>query len=85
MIIFAIHLDGLRLKVGAGPGTDGTQATDGVAIEYFAAIVRHKDPMDVHLTVMDVASTLEDERDFGVEGEQVKIVKFYGGSTSNLT
>ena len=40
---------------------------------------------DVNLTVMDVASTLEDERDFGVEGEQVKIVKFYGGSTPNLT
>ena len=60
MIILAIHLDELRLKVGAGPGTDGTQATDGVAIEYFAAIVRHKDPMDVHLknAVHSVSNTV---------------------------
>ena len=60
MIILAIHLDELRLKVGAGPGTDGTQATDGVAIEYFAAIFRHKDPMDVHLknAVHSVSNTV---------------------------
>ena len=34
---------------------------------------------------MDLASTPEDERDFGVEGEQVKIVTNYGGPTPTLT
>ena len=37
------------------------------------------------LTVMDLASTPEDERNFEVEGAQVKIVKHYGGLTPTLT
>ncbi len=49
MIALIIHLDQLRLEVGAGLGEDGAQAADGVAIEHSAAIFRHKDPMDMHV------------------------------------
>jgi putative transposase len=49
MIVFAVHPDQLRLEVGADFGEDYAQSIDGVAIEYFAAIFRHKDQMDVHL------------------------------------
>ncbi|GAA5091352.1 hypothetical protein GCM10023337_17130 [Paenalcaligenes hermetiae] len=49
MIILAVHLNELRLKVGADLGKDRPQPVDGVAVEHITAILRHKDQMDVHL------------------------------------
>ena len=49
MIILAVHLNELRLKVGADLGKDRPQPLDGVGVEHIAAILRHKDQMDVHL------------------------------------
>lgn len=49
MIVLAVHLNELRIKVGAGLGKDDSKPLNGVAIEHSAAIFRHKDQMDVHL------------------------------------
>lgn len=49
VIVLAVHLDQLRLEVGADLGEDRAQPVDGVAIEYPAAIFRYKDQMDMHL------------------------------------
>jgi putative transposase len=49
MIVFAVHLDQLSLEIGADLGEDGAQPVDGIAIEHFAAILRYKDQMDMHL------------------------------------
>jgi hypothetical protein len=49
MVVLAVHLDQLRLKVGADLGEDDSQPLNGVAIEHSAAIFRHKDQVDVHL------------------------------------
>ena len=49
MVILAVHLDQLRLKVGTGLGEDDAKPLDGVTVEHSAAILRHKDQMDVHL------------------------------------
>ena len=49
IIVFAVHLDQLSLEIGADIGEDGAQPIDGVAIEHLAAILRHKDQMDMHL------------------------------------
>lgn len=37
------------MEIGADLSEDGTQPTDGVAIEHSAAIFRHKDQVNVHL------------------------------------
>lgn len=49
MIILAVHLDQLRLEIGTGLGEDDAQSVDGVAVEHFATVLRHKDQVDVHL------------------------------------
>ncbi|TQN75901.1 UNVERIFIED_ORG: hypothetical protein FHU00_4958 [Citrobacter freundii] len=49
MIVFAIHLDQLRLEVCADIGEYDAQPVDGVAVEHFVALFRHKDQMNVHL------------------------------------
>ncbi|CDW92735.1 conserved hypothetical protein [Thiomonas sp. CB2] len=49
MIVLSIHLDQLRLEIGAGFGKEGAQALDGVAIEHSVAVFRHKDQMHMHL------------------------------------
>jgi len=49
MIVLPVHLNQLRLEVGADIREDGSQALDGVGIEYLATIFRHKDQVNVHL------------------------------------
>lgn len=49
MIVLAVHLDQLRLEIGAGLGEDVAQPVDGIAVEHSAAVLRHKDQVDVHL------------------------------------
>ena len=49
MIVLTVHLDQLRLEIGADLAEDHTETVDGIAIEYPAAIFRHKDQMDVYL------------------------------------
>lgn len=43
VINLALHLDQLRLEVGANPIEYRAQSVDGVAIEYSATVFRHKD------------------------------------------
>ena len=47
MIVLAVHLNQLRLEVGADLGEDHSQPVDGVAVEYVAAILSHKDQVDM--------------------------------------
>ena len=49
MVVLSVHLNQLRLEVGAGLVEDGAKPLDGIAIEHSAAVFRHKDQMDVHL------------------------------------
>ena len=49
VIVLAVHLDQLRLEVGAGLGEDDAQPVDGIAVEHPATILRHKDQMHMHL------------------------------------
>lgn len=49
MIVLAVHLDQLRLEIGAGLGEDVAQPVDDIAVEHPAAVLRHKDQVDVHL------------------------------------
>ncbi|CCW35823.1 hypothetical protein CTKA_02079 [Chthonomonas calidirosea] len=41
VIILPIHLDYLRLEVGADLGEEGAQPLDGVAIEHSTAVFPH--------------------------------------------
>lgn len=49
MVIFTIHLDQLRVKVGTRRSKDGAQPVDGVGIEHVAPIFRHKNQVDMHI------------------------------------
>ena len=49
MVVFAVHLDQMRLEACAYLAEDGTKPLNSIAIENLAAIFRHKDQMDVHL------------------------------------
>jgi putative transposase len=49
MVVFAVHLNQLRLKISTGLGEDHSQPVNGVAIKHFAPIFRHKDQMYVHV------------------------------------
>lgn len=49
MVIFAVHLNKRCLKVCADSPEHAAQPFNRIAIEYFAAIFRHKDQMYVHL------------------------------------
>ena len=48
MVVFAIHLDEMRIEVSADIAEDGTKSLHGIAIEHFTTIFRHKDQMYVH-------------------------------------
>ncbi len=49
MVALAVHLDELRLEVSAHLGKQFAQAVDSLLVEYFVAILRHKDQMNVHI------------------------------------
>lgn len=49
MIVLAVHLDQMRLVIGADLGEDVAQPVDGIVVEPSAAVLRHKDQVDVHL------------------------------------
>jgi hypothetical protein len=49
VVMFSIHLDPLRFEVQTDPGKDFPETLDGITVEDFAAVFRHKDQMHVHL------------------------------------
>ena len=48
MVVFAVHLDEMRIEVSADIPEDSAKPLDGIAIKHFTAIFRHKDQMYVH-------------------------------------
>jgi len=49
VVVFAIHLDQLRLEIVADIGEDGTKASDSISVKYPISVFCDKDQMDVKL------------------------------------
>ncbi len=49
MVVFAVHFDQVRFKTSADLAEDGAKPLHRIPVEYFAAVFRHKDQMNVHL------------------------------------
>lgn len=49
MVVFAVHFDQVCLEASTDIAEDGAKPLDSIPIEYFAAIFRHKNQVDVHL------------------------------------
>jgi hypothetical protein len=49
VVVFAIHLDQLRLEIVADLGEDGTKASDGISVQCPISVFCDEDQMDVKL------------------------------------
>ena len=49
VVVFAIHLDQLRLEIVADVAEDGTQASDSISVQYPISVFCDEDQMDVKL------------------------------------
>jgi hypothetical protein len=49
VVVFAIHLDQLRLEIVADVAEDGTKASDSISVEYAISVFCDEDQMDVKL------------------------------------
>jgi len=49
VVVFAIHLDQLRLEIVADVAEDGTKASDSISVQYPISVFCDEDQMDVKL------------------------------------
>ena len=49
VVVFAIHLDQLRLEIVADLAEDGTKASDSISVQYPISVFCDEDQMDVKL------------------------------------